>query len=358
MVIVKAKNLEQEAGRLLMETLREVPFLQRTRIRHEVKIGRAEADMLITFQVGRKERRLICEVKTNGQPRVARQACLNLRALASGNDSDYPVFVAPYISEDAAAICKEYGVGYFDLSGNCLLEFDHVYIRRQSYPNPSIRRRDLRSLYSPKAERILRVLVTAGPRPWKTQELAEEAKVSLGQVANIKKLLGDREWIDIDEKGLTMRSFENAISPLLNEWTSYYQFDRNTGLDLYSLKSVPEIEAGLTETAKKLSLMVGFTAFSGASRLAPAVRYQKATAYVLGDLELVAEVAGLKPVGSGANATLLRPYDEGLLYGLHEIDQAPIVSPVQLYLDLRQIKGRGEEAADALLEEVIRPQWR
>jgi hypothetical protein len=56
--------------------------------------------------------------------------------------------------------------------------------------------------------------------------------------------------------------------------------------------------------------------------------------------------------------TVLSPYDEGVLYGVRQVEQAPIVSPVQLYLDLRQTKGRGEEAAKAILDEVIASRWR
>jgi len=65
----------------------------------------------------------------------------------------------------------------------------------------------------------------------------------------------------------------------------------------------------------------------------------------------------LKPVSSGANVTLIEPYDEGVLYGATEVERAPVVSPVQLYLDLAQTKGRGE-AASAILEEAIKPVWR
>ena len=67
---------------------------------------------------------------------------------------------------------------------------------------------------------------------------------------------------------------------------------------------------------------------------------------------------GLKSVSTDANVTLLQPYDEGVLYGTREIEGAPVVSPVQLYLDFAGIKGRGEEAASAILEEVITPTWR
>ena len=55
--------------------------------------------------------------------------------------------------------------------------------------------------------------------------------------------------------------------------------------------------------------------------------------------------------------TLLEPYDAGVFYGSKEIDGIIVASPIQVYLDLRGLRGRGEEAADKLLNEVIRPQW-
>jgi hypothetical protein len=250
------------------------------------------------------------------------------------------VFIAPYISPAAAAICDQYNVGHLDFAGNCRLAFDKVYIRRQGFPNPAVEKRDLRSLYSPKAERVLRVLLAAGKRTWRTQELAGEASVSLGQVANIKKLLADREWIEVQPAGFGLRTLENAVLPLLQEWAANYH-----------------IEASLSEASLTSIARVAFTGFSGAARLAPAVRYPRITAYASGDIDALAIRLGLKPVSSGANVTLVEPNDEGVFYGTREIEGAPIASPVQIYLDLIQTKGRGAEAASAILEEVIKPLW-
>ena len=65
----------------------------------------------------------------------------------------------------------------------------------------------------------------------------------------------------------------------------------------------------------------------------------------------------LKQVSSGANLTLVQPYDEGVFYGVEYRDGVPVVSPIQTYLDLMKQSARGEEAAAALLQEVIRPSW-
>ena len=39
------------------------------------------------------------------------------------------------------------------------------------------------------------------------------------------------------------------------------------------------------------------------------------------------------------------------------VNEVWIASPIQIYLDLIDIKGRGEEAAQGILDEVIRPLW-
>jgi hypothetical protein len=190
------------------------------------------------------------------------------------------------------------------------------------------------------------------------QELADEAQVSLGQVANVKKILSDREWIDSEEAGFRLRSLDAAVVPLITEWTNNYRIERNTTREYYSLQPIPAIEAELAEASRKIGAKLAFSGFSGAVRFAPAVRYQRITAYVLDNVAALVDRLGLKPVSTGANVTLWEPYDEGVLYGTREIEGAPVVSPVQLYLDLARTKGRGEEAATAILEGVIKPTWR
>ena len=355
--IVKDPEVVAEAANRLEATLREAPFLSRATIRRESS-DRAGMDLILTVRSGSVNRRLICDVKSSGQPRIAREACRSLQEYVRSRNRDYPVFIAPYIGATAAAICDQYQVGYLDLAGNCRLAVDQVYIRREGFPNPSVQRRDLRSLYSPKAERVLRVLLTAGKRSWRMQELADEAQVSLGQVANVKKILSDREWIDSEDAGFRLRSLDAAALPLITEWANNYRIERNTTRDYYSLQPIPAMESELVDASRRINLKLAFSGFSGAVRFAPAVRYQRITAYVLGKVPALVDRLGLKPVATGANVTISEPYDEGVLYGTREIEGAPVVSPIQLYLDLAKTKGRGEEAATAILEEVIKPTWR
>ncbi len=352
---MKPPDLENEAAERLEAALREVPFLKAAQIRKSSATGDSGMDFVLAPPI---DRRLLCQVKSSGQPRIARDACLALLDATRSGKRDYPVLIAPYLSPAARAICDQYDVGYFDLAGNCRLSFDQIYIRREGFPNSSAQKRDLRSLYSPKAERVLRVLLAAGKRNWRTQNLANEARVSLGQVANVKKLLAGREWIESEATGFRLGSLDGAVLPLLKEWSGNYRRKPSTAIDYYSMKPIPQMEAELAEASRQSKVQLAFSGFSGAARFAPAVRYQRITAYFFGDLPQLTGRLGLKPVSSGSNVTILEPYDEGVFYGAKEIEGAPIVSPVQLYLDLMQIKGRGEEAASAILDEVIQPLWR
>lgn len=350
---MKPDRLEQQAEQALVKCLEGVPFLQvRPSKRAPVTNGH-RPDVLTKIKLPDREQLLVAEVKRSGQPRLAREAVNQLLRYRESLPDAYGVFIAPYISPQAASICTQEGVGYVDLAGNCHLSFGHVYIEKEGKPNPFARKRDLRSLYSPKAARVLRVLLTDPRRPWKMQALAAEAQVSLGQVANVKKLLTDREWLRVEHDGFRLRE----PGALLTEWSENYSYRRNQVHDYYSLRPIEEIEVELAAVCRREGIPYALTGFSGAARLAPAVRYQRVMAYVQNDRETVTSRLQLKAVSSGANVSLLTPYDEGVFYAVRDCEGIRVVSPVQLYLDLHGFRGRGEEAAKVLLEEVIIPQW-
>ncbi len=143
----------------------------------------------------------------------------------------------------------------------------------------------------------------------------------------------------------------------MEEWAENYSFRKNLSLDGYSLQKPAGIEAELAELCAAQGIRYALTGFSGAARMAPAVRYQRIFAFVEGELEEAARQLRLKEAPSGANVSLLSPYDEGVFYGVREVDGIWVASPVQVYLDLIGFRGRGEEAAHAVLEDVIKPQW-
>ncbi|MBU2499231.1 MAG: hypothetical protein KKE57_10040 [Proteobacteria bacterium] len=346
-------ELERKAREALRSCLSRVPFLEIEDFQRQTSQKAVRPDFLVKLAVPEGDKVLVVEIKANGQPRVAREAVNQILRYRDLFPDSYGIFLAPYISPKAGEICRQEGIGYLDLAGNCYLCFDGVYIEQEGKPNVFKEKRDLRSLYSPKAERVLRVLLINPGKSWKVEELAKEAEVSLGQVSNVKKLLMDREWIQADKAGFMM----NEREQLLSEWQANYSFRRNKIQDFYSLGGPGQIEADLVEYCNREKVKYAFTGFSGAARFAPSVRYQRAMAYLEDLDEGVLPQLALKKVTTGANVSIFLPYDEGVFYGAREVGGAQVASPLQVYLDVRSFRGRGEEAAQVLLEQVIRPAW-
>lgn len=351
---MKETDIQERAIAAIRACLGEITFIQVKQVRKNQRQGNAEADLVVDLQIkGSPRRQIVVAVKANGQPRLARDAANQLLRWCAAFPKAYGVFMAPYISPQSAEICAKEGVGCLDLAGNCRLSFGQVFIRRESTRNPFAQKRDLRSLYAPKSTRVLRVLLMRKSGWWKTQALADEAGVSLGQVANVKKLLLDREWVAEGDKGFRLTNPQD----LLTDWTENYTYRKNVVREFYSMKETDEVESVLSRACRELDIPYAFTGFSGARRVAPTVRGQRTMAYVSTISEALLEQVGLKEVQSGANVSLIIPYDEGVYYEAREMDALRIVCPVQLYLDLKRYKGRGEEAAEAVWKQELSKLW-
>jgi hypothetical protein len=347
--IMKKDGNQNAIVQAIQECLANIPFLQV----EKVSVGNTPGpDFQVDVRVKNRSLIILAEYKDSGQPRIARLVSYQMKDwLAEGNGA-YGIFIAPYVSPDAAVVCSEAGIGYLDLAGNCLLSFGTIHVQREGNANPQIQRRKLRSLYSSKAERILRVLLTKPQQNWKTETLAEATKVSYGQISNVKSLLADREWLDSSKNGFRLSN----PSAVLEEWATQYRYQRNQVTEYYALANIVECESQLAEACQRQKIQYALTAFSGAARLAPTVRYQRASVYVDGDPDTLADSLGWKRVPSGANVSLLVPYDEGIFFSDQEIGGIQIVTPVQIYLDLQNQRGRGQEAAQAI-RKVIEQSW-
>lgn len=350
---ISLKELERKAEEALRSSLEGIPFAEIQRIERESSFGGCRADLVATVGTPAGPRYFVAEVKTVGQPRAAREAVNQLWRFRENRPDVVPVFIAPYISPASAELCRRDGASYVDLSGNCRLVFDHSFVEREGRPNPFAEKRDLRSLYSPRSSRVVRVLLANPGEAWKIKELAKESEVSLGLASNVKKLLEDREWVRKTDDGLALIEPEK----LLEEWAENTSLRKNQVRNYHSPKPVADLEADLAAACRQRETPYALTGFSAAARLAPMVRSPHATAYVKKSMDEIIASLGLKEVGSGGNVTLMEPYDEGVFYGVELDEGICLASPVQVYLDLKGFQELGEEAAGRLLDEVIRPQW-
>lgn len=351
---MREQMLEKQVKDRLRRLFEEVPFLRFKGWQREARTPEGmRVDLSADVLAKGEPWRLLVEVKSNGEPRYVRAAVQELRSLLSNERRAYGIVSAPYISAEAGRICRDEGMGYLDLAGNCGLMFANLFIERHGIPKPPEERRPLRSLYAPKAGRLLRALLEEPKRAWTLQALAEKAGVSLGLAFKVKQRLLDFEFIAEGDTGLALEKPEE----LLRQWGANYSYAKNSAFEYYSQGDPAQLEGALAQYCLKADALYAFTLFSGASRVAPYARYLKGSAYVTVDPSDIAKKLEWRQVPSGANFTLLRPYDDGVFYGARQVNGDSVVSDVQLYLDLVGSKTRGEEAATFLLEQKLRQRW-
>jgi len=337
----------------LKNLLKDIPFLQLEQPLIREPSANFRPDLVFETTIGTGRRKIVVEVKSVGEPRYVRYAIQQLKEYLSRFEDAYGVVAAPYISSDTASICRENNVGYIDLAGNCFLSFDQVYINRQNYPRASVERRTLRSLFTPKSSRVLRAMLCNPGRSWQVQEIANEAKVSLGLAFKVKKRLLDLEYVKEENKNIRL----NRPGELLDKWAENYSFRNNRMYDYFSFGEPKELERKIAKYCRGKRIPYALTLFSGVALVAPFARYTRGFVYIGDRIQKVAESVGLKEVSSGPNFTILEPYDEGVFYASRKIEGLIVASNVQLYVDLVGYRGRGEESAKFLLEQRIEPTW-
>lgn len=352
---VERMNIELQVTTHIKELLGKVPLVQSVKPRKQgINCGGHTLDLVFQVNVAGCEHLLVCEVKDRAQPQQVRAALLILREALRRDGRDMtPVFMAPYLSPQARALCVEYGVGYLDLAGNARIAFDGIFIEREVADKPKAVRREVKSLFKPKSARVLRVLLRQPHRAWRVADLADAAQVSLGHVSNVRRKLIAEEWGEDSGSGLfllkpdaLLDAWRNAYEPPAGERREYY-----TTLHGEAFDAAVRGAFGATPGQGRILL----ASFSAGRWMAPYLR--SGTQYFYADasgLALLVSFLNLVRTGKGGNVVVTVPTDDGVLQdAMHPAPGVVCTSPVQTYLDLCTLGERGVEAADILRREKL-----
>jgi hypothetical protein len=132
-------------------------------------------------------------------------------------------------------------------------------------------------------------------------------------------------------------------------------------VQLFAISRPPENEKRLADWCQANGVAYALTQLSAAWRYSPMVRYDKSVVYidarVATDYSLTALLDRIdaKEVETGVNCTLWLTDDAAVFSDAREIGGVKVVSPLQLYLDLKLLAGRGDEAAQEVLQKELRP---
>jgi hypothetical protein len=128
-----SKHRAVEALKALLEQMSAIKLRD---IKFDSPGSDCRIDILAQIDVYGHSHTLACKVTANGQPK---HVCMALKELqdhiAQLAPGATPVFIAPYLPEEAQALCRESDAGFLDLQGNAHLVLNEVFIVKRSLPH-------------------------------------------------------------------------------------------------------------------------------------------------------------------------------------------------------------------------------
>ena len=123
--------LEARAAEALREVLNQVSTIKVRDLRRPSKApGRA---IVAHIDVLGHSHTLACKVEASGEISRVNAALTELETGAAHRGADAtPVLIAPYLSQEAQALCKQSHAGFLDLEGNARLMIGEVFIVKRS----------------------------------------------------------------------------------------------------------------------------------------------------------------------------------------------------------------------------------
>ena len=358
--------LERALAAKLEELLRGVDWLRGWQVEHVGGASDAGFDLLATVPLPGGGKAALCvECKGELRPSVFRTLADRTFSPVGRPKVVVPVLALPCVSPRVAELCAEHGWSWFDLAGNHRLDVPGLlYLQRTGNESVHVRPRPTANLSTREAGRVIRALLLqdhAGMR-WTQREMQNHCQpnVSLGLVNKVVRHLRDEAFVEgTEDGGFRLRD----PVKLLFAWRDAYRFERHERRGYFTLLQGKKLRDALARLDAETGGHAAYASFSAADFQAPHVRQPKTWLYVReNEVSKFEELVEAKRVDSGENLVALIPDDDGVFYlgdgGSVGDNRMACTNAVQSYVDLYHCGGRGEEAAEALLSQRLKPEWK
>ncbi len=294
-------------------------------------------------------------VELKGGRRLSLDLRMWTESAANRRQSENTVWVVPRTTRQLRERFRRAEESYVDLRGAVFLSLPNLLVDREGL-QPPLRSTASRS-FDPFADRsslVLRTLLEPrhAERVWGVRELAGAASVSPATVTRSVRELARYEVVHVLRSG--RESEIRLIDPkaLFALWTAAYEWTRNQSLAVHAPIGNPirflERSKGLFE-AHRWAL----TLQAGASLVAPHAAWERLHVYLdVGEADGLLKFAREQewPVADDGRLVLLKPcYRDSVWYGKRMVNRLPVVSDLQLALDLWAYPLRGREQAERLI---------
>ena len=328
------------------EFKKRIPFLSCWKVERKKKTRTAEIDLLITAKGKGQAHHFCVEVKTAGYPQYVRDAGVILKKFTETNPSYCPVVAVPLISERGKKICDEHNIGYLDFSGNAKIVCGNIFIHTEGNVRPKDAVVERQTLFSPKAARVTRFLLSQPKNRWTQKEISERTGLSKGMVSRVINRMMEMGYVTEKDKKLAPSNFDDLFSAWVESETkrrerkrSYYVWAQNP-------------DKLMNMVADKLSLgriKYAFTQEAGASLVAPFAAFDIVSVYVESLDKFPVRSLSASEADKGFNLMVIEAPDDYIFTKSRDRGGLKVVDNLQLYADLKKNPLRGEKQAGHIL---------
>jgi hypothetical protein len=129
------KCIEVQAVEALEALLRQLSAVKVRNISIESPGPKHRKEIVARIDVYGRHHTLFCQVKTNGGSRNVQMVLGELQEFAVHDDEEVtPVLIAPQLSAEAQALCRQRRLGFLDLEGNAHLELKEIFFGKRCLP--------------------------------------------------------------------------------------------------------------------------------------------------------------------------------------------------------------------------------
>ncbi len=313
-------------------------------------------DLVFDLRVGGGRRRVYVETKR----RLLRAYYPHMRQLAArvlkAEPDSLVLLAVPRLSERGRRELRQADVNHADLSGTVFIRARGMYVDVEGREtdswdgtSPSI------NPFGDGASLVPRVMLEQPDRPWRVTDMSERAAVTKGWASQVAQELVSRGYVERYKRHLRL----TAPVELLSDWSANYEWRQNR----VSSYVAPFVYGDLIKKLKKLlddrAWNAALTLLAGADLWAPHVQHEQVHVYVEPSasghfMKRARDSLHLERTKSGGNFHIVEPfYRRSVFYGMELRRGIPVVSPVQLYLDLARYPLRGAEAAAMLARTTL-----
>jgi len=276
-----------------------------------------------------------------------RPSVRDVEKLANNRSNDLaPLLATVQASQSLVGHCKRLGVNCLDLNGRIWLRDKGVLIDREA-PRTQVQYRTAGATVNPfslRCSRLARALLSFPERQWRQTDLADLTGLSQGLLSRLLKHASLEGWVSGSRGDWNVTNADG----LLDAWQEADVWKKRVTIRQYSV-----LDGNLNTLAKRVSDHVtgdiAFTQWFAAGLRFPYADVSVVSAYVAErPVTSTVDILGVREVTSGGKLWLITPKDSGVFQAIQRVDGFPIVSDVQIYLDLLQVGLRGPDQAEAL----------